>query len=90
MVEYTVDLAGVKNKLLFHNKLVQVLPFPLYYGKNLDALYDVLVDAHPMWEITFLNCQDAVESMGDYMANVWMTFAEAIDAGAAVRVVWKR
>ena len=46
MVEYTVDLAGVKNKLLFHNKLVQVLPFPLYYGKNLDALYDVLVDAH--------------------------------------------
>jgi len=69
---FTVDLHGVKSYAALHEALVSALPFPDGYGRNLDALHDVLTEYGANWKITFLHtastfktfrlvCQDAIE-----------------------------
>ena len=44
MKNITVDCAGIPDKAALHRALAQALSFPDYYGKNLDAMYDCLMD----------------------------------------------
>ena len=41
-MEYTIDLRNVKEPESMHDIIEYSLPVPEYYGRNLDALYDVL------------------------------------------------
>lgn len=69
---FTVDLAGVRSAPKLHAALVEQLPLPEHYGRNLDAFHDVLTEYGCNWKITFKNagpaanglravCSDAVE-----------------------------
>ena len=40
--EYVIDLAGVTARKELHERIEAALPVPEWYGKNLDALHDVL------------------------------------------------
>ena len=42
MAEYRIDLNEIDDREALHDLLEQVLPLPDYYGRNLDALWDVL------------------------------------------------
>ena len=39
---YIIDLAGVSNRTELHDRIEQGIPVPEWYGRNLDALYDIL------------------------------------------------
>ena len=41
---YCIDCGGLPDARTFHELLCQTLDFPLWYGHNLDALYDCLTD----------------------------------------------
>lgn len=41
-MRYTINLSGVNSRDALHDALEKALPLPEYYGRNLDALYDVL------------------------------------------------
>ena len=69
--KFTVDLAGVRSSRALHARLVKALPMPEGYGRNYDALYDVLTEYGPSWSLSFVNgrtvpklfrtvCEDAV------------------------------
>ena len=42
MTTYTIDLTKVHSYYELHEHLMEVLPLPDYYGRNMDALWDSL------------------------------------------------
>lgn len=42
MTTYTIDLTQVHSYFELHDHLMEVLPLPDYYGRNMDALRDSL------------------------------------------------
>ena len=52
---FIVDLAGIRSAAKMHAALVEQLPLPEHYGRNLDALLDVLTEYGSRWKITFRN-----------------------------------
>lgn len=53
--EFCVDLKGVRSSRVFHARLTKALPLPPAYGRNADALYDVLTEFGSNWRIVFRN-----------------------------------
>lgn len=41
-MEYRIDCAQIDSRQEFHRVLAKELSFPAWYGRNLDALYDML------------------------------------------------
>lgn len=66
--EYTIDLTGVTDRRGLHDRIAQELPVPEWYGRNLDALYDVLTE--PRFSsgclIRFTGCAQFRNSMPGY------------------------
>ena len=84
---FTIDLIGVETKASLHQLLASVLKFPEYYGNNLDALFDILCDDHPFWDIAFTSCQQAEEHLGsEYFESFKQTFADAAEENSLVKV----
>lgn len=44
MTEHVLAGAGVRSKLDFYDAVAEALRFPDWFGHNLDALYDCLID----------------------------------------------
>lgn len=66
----TIEIDGKLIKKEGHDYLKEVLNFPDYYGKNLDALYDCLTDIGVETEIRLLN--------KDFVSNdILLTFIDA-------------
>ena len=67
---YFIDLTGAENRKEIHDRIEQELPVPGWYGRNLDALYDVLTE--PCFGedcmICFTGCAGFRNSMPRYMA----------------------
>ena len=68
---FTLDLSGVKTKEELHDLLQKVLPLPDYYGRNLDALFDVLICISEPMEIRFQNTIVAENYIGDYLYSLF-------------------
>ena len=52
---FTIDLAGVRSAAKLHDALAAALPLPAHYGRNLDALHDVLTEFGGSWTVVFRN-----------------------------------
>jgi len=58
-----------------HDEIAQALAFPAYYGRNLDALWDMI---YPMEaDVTLVNASAMLEALGDYGKNLLETLLEA-------------
>ena len=60
---FTVDLAGVRSAAKMHDAIAAALPLPEHYGRNLDALHDVLTEFGPRWHIVFRNAGAAMSGL---------------------------
>jgi ribonuclease inhibitor len=67
---FYIDLTGVITRDELHEILAKELPLPEYYGKNLDALYDILTEQGEGWNIIFYNCTDMEAEMPDYLKRL--------------------
>lgn len=85
----TIDLCNVKDRNELHQAIAEALHLNDDYGRNLDALYDVLTEPHELWEITFINFSNAALILGDYMDLLKTVFEEAKESGAAVDILWE-
>lgn len=65
-MRYVIDLKDVQSKEDFHDRIEEGFDCPDYYGRNLDALYDVLTDEVEDVEIYFTNAADMAENMDKY------------------------
>ena len=58
-----------------HDEIARVLELPDYYGRNLDALWDLL--GEKQWQITLTNVSEMIEGLGVYGEKLVQTFREA-------------
>lgn len=72
-----IDGRSCRDKQALHQQLKDQLVFPDYYGKNLDALYDMLSTAQEEVEIRFLNRDELHGNLGSYADALLATLQEA-------------
>ncbi len=65
-MDYTIDLGGVTDVAGLHDLLLEKLSLPVYYGRNLDALYDILSERGNV-RIEFQHSRQAFAAIGFYM-----------------------
>lgn len=76
-----LDAGCMMQKEETHQYLKEKLGFPEYYGRNLDALYDCLMDLHEA-EVIF----EHQENAGAYYKRVYQIFQEAEKQNPGLRV----
>ncbi len=77
MIQITIDLTDIRDKESFHDRIQEALDCPVYYGRNLDALYDVLTDSDSM-ELDFVGYADFAQEMPGYSASFKDMCLEAV------------
>ena len=81
-----ISLFFEKKKKDVHKKLAKALNFPDYYGNNLDALWDLLLEPHEPWDIEFTRCKAYTKRNKDSLNRFKEVFSEAKENGAKVNV----
>ena len=77
----TVILDGnaMVDRVSAHSHLADRMELPTYYGRNLDALYDVLTEIGEETEIVLTDPAAVVEQMGKYGEALLATMQEAAE-----------
>lgn len=66
MIVCILDCSHITSKAILHNTLADVLELPGWYGKNLDALYDCLMELSRRTQLRVLHFDALLEALGDY------------------------
>lgn len=56
----------ILSKEQLHERLLQLLPLPAYYGKNLDALHDCLTEFSVPLELHIYDADTLCNNLGSY------------------------
>lgn len=84
MKRVILDCGKLLSRKQAHRYLAEMLDFPDYYGKNLDALYDCLTD---LGEYTIaLNGEDILRESEGYGAKVLRVLREAAHANPNLKL----
>ena len=85
---YFVDLTGVENRTELHDRIEQELPVPDWYGRNLDALYDVLTEPGfgGRCTICFTGCSGAGDGMQRYLEAMKQMCRAAVEENTGLAV----
>lgn len=84
-----LDGRAMIDRISAHSHLVERLDLPTYYGRNLDALYDVLTDISNETEIILNDPGAVVELMGKYGEALLSTMQEAAEENPKLIVTLK-
>ena len=88
MKEYTIELKKIKERDRFHELIIKTLPVPDYYGRNLDALHDVLADIGEETEITFLGCESFKGALPNYYKSLKRLARDAMKENKRLRIIF--
>lgn len=75
----TLDGARMTSKRDAHLYLAQTLRFPVYYGRNLDALYDCLTEFCGDTVLILQNADAMRRDLGDYGERLLETLSDAAE-----------
>ncbi len=75
------DCERMTSKTTAHEYISQALDFPMYYGKNLDALADCLSEVEKGTVIVLKNIDKAREMLGDYAERIIEVFRDISQDG---------
>ena len=87
----TVKLDGemMTDQKALHDYLKKQLDLPDYYGKNLDALYDLLTERLVPISIEFYNLSKAESLLGKYASSLVNTFKDAAEENPFLEIKFK-
>ena len=77
---YELDGACMRERAAAHDYLQETLGFPEWYGKNLDALFDLLTEQTEE-TILFIGNADLMDSA------ILQTFMDAMDENPALTII---
>lgn len=83
-----IDFKKIASKEEFHNLVADVLEFPEYYGKNLDALYDLLTEMD--FSVIHLKNIDSLSRLGDYGNSILVTFKDAAENNPNLHILYRK
>ncbi len=86
MMMAQLHLQDISGKEELHDRLTQILDLPEYYGRNLDALYDVLTDRGEQTILWVYPDEDADARLGGYLSALLDTLRDAAAENPAVSV----
>lgn len=75
----TLDGLQMSSRAAAHDHLKAQLQLPDYYGRNLDALYDLLTACPADTEILLINQAAVMEALGSYGEILIETLQQAAD-----------
>lgn len=78
-MQVVIDGKKMKDKQTLHAYLKEQCKFPEYYGNNLDALYDVLIDRAEPLEIKV----EHAEELKEILCGYGEAFIETLEDAAA-------
>lgn len=78
MKQIVLDGIQMINRYDTHSLIAEAMDFPEYYGKNLDALWDMLT-TYDEAEIRFLHTDPMLQNLGLYGCHLLECFFEASD-----------
>ena len=84
-MEVVLDCTLFLDKISAHHYLKQTLGFPNYYGGNLDALYDCLMELSSCRLL--LQNSHAVQQLGSYGENLLSTIRDAAEHNPGLELV---
>lgn len=87
MNRVVVDGRISKDKKMFHQHLKEVFSFPEYYGCNLDALYDCLLEITKETEIVLTYFDILEENLGQYAVSLFHTFKDAAEENDWIKIL---
>ena len=82
----TIDCSGITDKAGFHEAVAQVLEFPSWYGKNLDALHDCLTEVFTDTQLQFENWNLLEEALGHYTAAIQWAMTHAAEENPCIQI----
>ncbi len=74
-----LDGKAMTDRAVAHTILAEALHLPEYYGRNLDALYDILTDIAEDTELIFRNPAAVETELGRYGTALLETLREAAE-----------
>ena len=74
-----LDGKAMVDRVSAHSHLADRLELPTYYGRNLDALYDVLTEIGEETELVLTDPAAVAEQMGKYGEALLATLQEAAE-----------
>ena len=84
---FTIDLSKVKTREELHDLLQEELPLPEYYGRNLDALYDLLTEPTEPATLTIYAWDKLAETLGEKAAPLRRVLEDAGQENPALTVL---
>ena len=75
-MEIILDGALITDRTALHDLLAEKFAFPAYYGRNLDALYDLLSAYPEHVSVTVIHTERLLENLGRYGKSVIQTLQD--------------
>lgn len=88
MESITLDGAQMLNRRMAHDHLAQQLQFPDYYGRNLDALYDLLSERSKETQLVIWHKGTILSWLGDYGEALCQTMEDAARANPLLEILY--
>lgn len=86
MKKAIINCAEINSRYQLHEKLADALSFPEWYGRNLDALHDILTDFSEDTLITFSNFVILEENLGRYALLLKKVVLDASEENEKVHI----
>lgn len=81
----TIDCTKLVDEASVHDTFASALEFPPHYGRNLDALYDLL-STYPETELTLVNYSQ-LWKLHRYGENLKLAITDALDANPRLTLI---
>lgn len=85
-MEVILDGALVTDRATLHDLLAEKFDFPDYYGRNLDALYDMLTGNPMEINVTVIHTEELLEHLGRYGKLFLQTLQDASQSNAKLKI----
>ena len=79
MQEYILDGAKMTDRSAAHTHMAEVFEFPDWYGKNLDALWDLLCEKPVRFVVHIINWSQAEEGLEEYADKLMELFGDLVE-----------
>ena len=87
-MELALDKDVLTSRGSVHDYFAEKLEFPAYYGRNLDALYDLLCEYPNELHITILNHEAVSAALGGYGRSLIRTLEDAAEKNPKITIAF--
>ena len=86
-MELIIDGSALPEAAAVHDLFTRALDLPEWYGRNLDALYDVLTERGEPLRLLVRNQEALAAGLGEYAEDLLRTLADAAAENPALTLV---